>query len=86
MLTLPLWPTRTVRPRPPLPHRLSDLVGGDIGLHVGASYAQDYGDRVYKSPLVLLMNEAKQLGEKTGKGGCRGSGCGEGWVAFVALH
>lgn len=49
--------------------RLSDLVGGDIGLHVGQSYNQSYGDRVYKSPLVLLMNQAKQLGEKTGKGG-----------------
>ncbi|GAB4814330.1 hypothetical protein N2152v2_001376 [Parachlorella kessleri] len=50
------------------PFRLSDLVGGDIGLNVGRSYHETYGDRVYASPLVMMMNEAKNLGEKTGKG------------------
>jgi len=52
-----------------LARRLSDLVGGDIGLNVGRSYHEAYGDRVYASPLVMMMNEAKNLGEKTGKGG-----------------
>ena len=28
------------------PFRLSDLVGGDIGLHVGRSYHESYGGRV----------------------------------------
>ncbi len=44
-------------------------MGGDIGLNVGRSYHEAYNDRVYASPLVMMMNEAKNLGEKTGKGG-----------------
>jgi enoyl-CoA hydratase/3-hydroxyacyl-CoA dehydrogenase len=50
------------------PFRLSDLVGGDIGLHVGANFMTSFPDRVTKSSLIPLMNEAKRLGEKTGKG------------------
>mmetsp|Transcript_33969 Transcript_33969/g.47059 ORF Transcript_33969/g.47059 Transcript_33969/m.47059 type:complete len:721 (+) Transcript_33969:140-2302(+) len=50
------------------PIRLSDLVGGDIGLHVGSNMVKAFPDRVYQSAMVSMMNEAKRLGEKTGKG------------------
>ena len=50
------------------PFRLTDLVGGDIGLHVAQSYVRDFGERVYESRLIPLMNDAKRLGEKTGSG------------------
>ena len=50
------------------PFRLGDLVGLDVSLFVGASYLQDYGDRVYRGAMVPLLNEAGRLGEKTGAG------------------
>lgn len=50
------------------PFRLGDLVGLDVSLHVGASTAASYGDRVYRGALVRLLNEAGRLGEKTKKG------------------
>ena len=50
------------------PFRLTDLVGGDIGLHVAQSYVRDFSERVYQSRLIPLMNDAKRLGEKTGSG------------------
>jgi 3-hydroxyacyl-CoA dehydrogenase len=50
------------------PMRLMDLVGGDISLHVGANFVENFADRVYTSHLIPLLNDAKRLGEKTGKG------------------
>ncbi|GLI69386.1 hypothetical protein VaNZ11_013987, partial [Volvox africanus] len=50
------------------PFRLNDLVGSDIGLHVGANFVTSFSERVYVSRLIPLLNEAKRLGEKTGKG------------------
>ncbi|KXZ50410.1 hypothetical protein GPECTOR_16g584 [Gonium pectorale] len=50
------------------PFRLNDLVGSDIGLHVGANFVTSFADRVYVSRLIPALNEAKRLGEKTGKG------------------
>jgi len=50
------------------PFRLSDLVGGDVGLHVGSNFLESFPDRVYASQLLPLMNAQKRLGEKTGKG------------------
>jgi len=50
------------------PFRLSDLVGADIGKHVGENIAQSYGDRIYPTALFQLLNDAKRLGEKTGSG------------------
>ena len=43
-------------------------VGGDIGLHVGKNFIDSFPDRVVKSQLILLLNEAGRLGEKTGSG------------------
>ena len=48
------------------PMRLADLVGGDISLHVGANFVENFADRVYTSQLIPMLNEAKRLGEKTG--------------------
>eukprot|EP00198_Chlamydomonas_reinhardtii_P010029 XP_001699366.1 predicted protein [Chlamydomonas reinhardtii] len=48
--------------------QLNDLVGSDIGLHVGANFVTSFPDRVYVSRLIPALNEAKRLGEKTGKG------------------
>jgi len=50
------------------PLRLADLVGGDVSLHVGANFVQNFSNRVYQSALIPMLNEAKRLGEKTGKG------------------
>lgn len=50
------------------PRRLSDLVGADIGMHVGQNMAGSYGDRVYPSRIIQLLFDAKRLGEKTGAG------------------
>lgn len=50
------------------PLRLSDLVGADIGLHVGKNFIESFPDRVYPARLILLLNEAGRLGEKTGRG------------------
>ena len=48
--------------------RLSDLVGADIGKHVGENFAKDFGERIYPTALIHLLNEKKRLGEKTGSG------------------
>lgn len=48
--------------------RLSDLVGADIGMHVGKNFVEAFPDRVYITQLMILLNKYKRLGEKTGKG------------------
>ena len=48
--------------------RLSDLVGADIGLHVGSNFLQEWPGRTYKAYIFKLMNDHKLLGEKTGAG------------------
>eukprot|EP00199_Chlamydomonas_sp_CCMP681_P001081 CAMPEP_0119102552 /NCGR_PEP_ID=MMETSP1180-20130426/1265_1 /TAXON_ID=3052 ORGANISM="Chlamydomonas cf sp, Strain CCMP681" /NCGR_SAMPLE_ID=MMETSP1180 /ASSEMBLY_ACC=CAM_ASM_000741 /LENGTH=722 /DNA_ID=CAMNT_0007086861 /DNA_START=27 /DNA_END=2195 /DNA_ORIENTATION=+ len=50
------------------PFRLNDLVGSDIGLHVGKNFLESFPERVYISQLIPLLNQAKRLGEKTGSG------------------
>lgn len=50
------------------PFRLSDLVGADIGLHVGKNFIDSFPDRVYPARIIALLNEHKRLGEKTGAG------------------
>merc|ERR1712177_59801 len=52
------------------PFRLSDLVGGDVGQHVGASFIQSFPERTYghENGQIALMNRKKWLGEKTGRG------------------
>ncbi|KAK9827372.1 hypothetical protein WJX81_002997 [Elliptochloris bilobata] len=50
------------------PFRLSDLVGADIGLHVGHNVAGSYGERTYPSRIIQALVDAKRLGEKTGAG------------------
>lgn len=50
------------------PFRLSDLVGGDVGLHVGKNFVESFPDRTYKSALIPMLNDMKRLGEKTGRG------------------
>lgn len=48
--------------------RLSDLVGADIGLHVGKNFIESFSDRVYPAQIISLLNDHKRLGEKTGRG------------------
>lgn len=43
-------------------------VGADIGLHVGANFLESFPERVVKSHVIPLLNEAGRLGEKTGSG------------------
>lgn len=50
------------------PFRLSDLVGGDVGMHVGANFVESFPERVYPSNLLPNMCAAKRMGEKTGAG------------------
>ena len=50
------------------PFRLSDLVGADIGLHVGKNFLDSFPERCYPARAILLLNEHKRLGEKTGSG------------------
>jgi enoyl-CoA hydratase/3-hydroxyacyl-CoA dehydrogenase len=50
------------------PFRLSDLVGADIGLHVGKNFVDSFPERVYVSQIFPLLVEAKRLGEKSGAG------------------
>jgi enoyl-CoA hydratase/3-hydroxyacyl-CoA dehydrogenase len=50
------------------PFRLSDLVGADVGLHVGSNFVEAFPERVYKAGLILALNQAKRLGEKSGAG------------------
>jgi enoyl-CoA hydratase/3-hydroxyacyl-CoA dehydrogenase len=50
------------------PFRLSDLVGSDIGLHVGKNFVDSFPQRVFVSSIFPLLVEAKRLGEKSGSG------------------
>jgi len=50
------------------PFRLNDLVGSDIGLHVGKNFVDSFPERVYVSQIIPLLNQNKRLGEKTGSG------------------
>lgn len=50
------------------PFRLSDLVGGDVGMHVGANFVESFPERVYPTNLLPNMCAAKRMGEKTGAG------------------
>lgn len=50
------------------PFRLNDLVGSDVGLHVGKNFLDSFPERVYLTHLIPLLNQHKRLGEKTGKG------------------
>jgi 3-hydroxyacyl-CoA dehydrogenase len=43
-------------------------VGSDIGLHVGKNFIDAFPERVVKSHLIPLLNEANRLGEKSGAG------------------
>ena len=63
-----MWQPRWASPPRVVLCRLSDLVGADIGLHVGANFHQSFPDRVYQARIIQLMNEHKRLGEKTGSG------------------
>lgn len=57
-------------------HRLNDLVGSDVGLHVGKNFVDSFPERVYISSIIPLLNQHKRLGEKTGKGFYKvGEGC-----------
>lgn len=57
--------------------RLNDLVGSDIGLHVGKNFFDSFPERVYPGQLIKLMNEAKRLGEKSGAGFYKFAGRGK---------
>lgn len=50
------------------PFRLSDLVGADVGLHVGKNFLDSFPERVYPARIIAMLNERKRLGEKTGAG------------------
>ncbi len=50
------------------PFRLSDLVGADVGAHVGANIVETWPERVYQATLIPSLVAAKRLGEKTGAG------------------
>ncbi len=50
------------------PFRLSDLVGADVGLHVGANIIGSFPKRSYPARVIKLLVDAKRLGEKTGAG------------------
>lgn len=48
--------------------RLSDLVGADIGMHVGKNFINEWPERNYIAYVIKLLNDHKMLGEKSGKG------------------
>lgn len=50
------------------PFRLGDLVGHDVGVHVGQNFIDDFPERVYQSPLIPSLLASKRLGEKSGAG------------------
>ena len=50
------------------PFRLADLVGMEVGVHVGKNFIEDFPERVYESPLIPSLLDAKRLGEKTKSG------------------
>ena len=50
-------------------------MGSDVGLHVGKNFIESFPDRVVVSQLIPELNRLKRLGEKTGKGFYKVSGC-----------
>ena len=50
------------------PFRLNDLVGTDIGVHVGKNFVEDFPERVYESRIIPSLMESGRLGEKSGAG------------------
>eukprot|EP00890_Picochlorum_soloecismus_P004308 jgi/Picsp_1/4879/NSC_02244-R1_glyoxysomal fatty acid beta-oxidation multifunctional protein mfp-a len=50
------------------PFRLSDLVGADVGYHVGSNFLESFPERCYPARIIALLNDKKRLGEKTGSG------------------
>eukprot|EP00191_Tetraselmis_sp_GSL018_P016528 CAMPEP_0177592728 /NCGR_PEP_ID=MMETSP0419_2-20121207/8721_1 /TAXON_ID=582737 /ORGANISM="Tetraselmis sp., Strain GSL018" /LENGTH=580 /DNA_ID=CAMNT_0019083627 /DNA_START=497 /DNA_END=2240 /DNA_ORIENTATION=+ len=72
------------------PFALSDLVGADIGFHVGSNFVESFPERVYQSTMLVEMNRQRRLGQKTGAGfyryggdGRRGAPDPEGICPFV---
>jgi enoyl-CoA hydratase/3-hydroxyacyl-CoA dehydrogenase len=51
------------------PFRLSDLVGADIGFHVGKNFLDEKPEQFYPAAIFKLMVEQNILGEKTPSGG-----------------
>lgn len=43
-------------------------MGADVGLHVGKNFLESFPERTYSAKLIVKLNEAKRLGEKTGSG------------------
>lgn len=39
-----------------------------MGLHVGKNFLESFPERTYSAKLIVKLNEAKRLGEKTGSG------------------
>ena len=39
-----------------------------MGLHVGKNFLESFPERSYSAKLIVKLNEAKRLGEKTGSG------------------
>lgn len=37
-------------------------------MHVAENFAEDFSERIYPTSLIKLLNDGKQLGEKTGSG------------------
>jgi 3-hydroxyacyl-CoA dehydrogenase len=50
------------------PYYLTDLLGLDTVFHVAEHLHDSYGDRFYVSKRMRELVEAKNLGQKTGKG------------------
>ena len=50
------------------PFRLGDLVGHDVGVHVGQNFIDDFPLRVYESKLIPGLMKSGRMGEKSGKG------------------
>lgn len=50
------------------PFRLGDLVGHDVGVHVGQNFIDDFPLRVYESKLIPGLMAGGRMGEKSGKG------------------
>ena len=49
--------------------RLSDLVGADIGFHVGKNFLDEKPEQFYPAAIFKLMVDHNMLGEKTPSGG-----------------
>lgn len=55
--------------RLPSVRRLSDLVGADIGFHVGKNFLDEKPQQFYPAAIFKLMVDHNMLGEKTPSGG-----------------